>query len=245
MRDPRCAAGTLAARPMRLTGRMAVIVACAAVLGAVHPALGADGCGRQANLQRGARLARTCDVCHARRLSSEYVRAEPAYPAPRIGHQRAVYLRAALREYRDGIRASPVMRAEARALTSQDVADVAAYYDAIPDRGNPHHDRRLAAVRKVALEQIPKLHRQVCGACHGEAGLGILPESPILAGQYARYLEHALRAYASGERRSQVMGPFARRLTPRQIHEIAEYFAEQTLPERLPGSPMNLPLPLR
>ncbi len=67
----------------------------------------------------------------------------------------------------------------------------------------------------------------------------------MLAGQHADYLEHALRAYASGERRSQVMGPFARRLTPGQIREVAEYFSSQSLPERLPGSPMSLPLPLR
>lgn len=137
------------------------------------------------------------------------------------------------------------MRAQAQALTQLDIADLAAYYDAMPDRAGPPRGQHAAAVRRVALDRIPIIHRQVCGACHGEAGLGILPESPILAGQYADYLEHALRAYASGERRSKVMGPFARLLTPRQIRDIATYFASQSLPERLPGSPMDLPLPLR
>jgi cytochrome c553 len=228
-----------------MTRGMTMVVACAALLAASHAALGAGACGRQANLQRGARLARTCDACHGTRLSREFARGGPAYSAPRIGHQRAVYIRAALREYHDGVRASPVMRAEARALTRQDIEDVAAYYDAMPDRGSSPRGAHPAAVRKVALDQIPSVHRQLCGACHGEAGLGILPESPILAGQYADYLEHALRAYASGERRSKVMGPFARLLTSRQIRDVAEYFASQSLPERLPGSPKNLPLPLR
>lgn len=226
---------------------MTLALACAILLTPSLPAVGADGCGAtpQANPQRGAQLARACDVCHGRRLTSEFARGEPEYSAPRIGHQRFAYLRSALIEYRNGVRGSPVMRAQARALTPRDIEDVAAYYDAMPDRGGPPRDHHAAAVRRVALDQIPLVHRQVCGACHGEAGLGILPESPILAGQYADYLEHALRAYASGVRRSRIMGPFARRLTPGQIRDVAEYFSNQSLPERLPGSPMSLPLPLR
>lgn len=231
---------------------MAKITAVAtgmALLAASCAALGAGQCRpiRPSDLRQGAAIARTCAVCHAKGLSAQYTRGEPAYSAPRIEHQRAAYIRAALMEYRDGIRSSPIMRAQAKALTLQEIRDVAAYYDTMPDDTNESspHPRSPAPVRRVALDRIPLIHRQVCGLCHGEAGLGILPHSPMLAGQYADYLEHALRAYASGARRSRIMGPFARMLTPKQRHEVAQYFSQQSMPERLPGSPMNLPLPLR
>ena len=45
-----------------------------------------------------------------------------------IGGQNAKYLENALKEYRKGERRFPSMMATARALSDQDIADVAAYF---------------------------------------------------------------------------------------------------------------------
>jgi cytochrome c553 len=56
---------------------------------------------------------------------------------------------------------------------------------------------------------------EVCAACHGEDGTKPLtPETPILAGQYADYLAHSLRAYKK-ERGKITDGPMAQPLSGR------------------------------
>lgn len=44
----------------------------------------------------------------------------------------------------------------------------------------------------------------VCAACHGEQGVSAIPAFPSLAGQDARYLADATRAYKDGSRRKEV-----------------------------------------
>lgn len=47
---------------------------------------------------------------------------------PRIAGQRAAFIMTALREYRDGQRQHPVMTAQARALSDDDITGLASYY---------------------------------------------------------------------------------------------------------------------
>jgi cytochrome c553 len=71
----------------------------------------------------------------------------------------------------------------------------------------------------------------VCQSCHGEHGAKpILPEYPVLAGQYANYIEHALKDYRSGARKNAVMKAQAANLTDADITAVAQYFAHQPTP---------------
>jgi cytochrome c553 len=71
----------------------------------------------------------------------------------------------------------------------------------------------------------------VCQSCHGEHGAKpILPEYPVLAGQYASYIEHALKDYRSGARKNPVMKAQAANLTDADIAAVAQYFAHQQGP---------------
>lgn len=64
-----------------------------------------------------------------------------------------------------------------------------------------------------------------CAACHGEGGAKpIAPNYPILAGQYANYLEHALKEYRAGTRKNPVMSAQAASLTDAEIKALALYF---------------------
>lgn len=66
-----------------------------------------------------------------------------------------------------------------------------------------------------------------CGACHGKTGHSTIGMYPNLAGQYNDYLEHALKAYRSGERKNAIMNAQAKNLTDDQIEALANYFAQQ------------------
>ncbi len=69
---------------------------------------------------------------------------------------------------------------------------------------------------------------KTCQACHGVDGNGVGdPQYPIIAGQYADYLEHAMRAYRSGERENAIMLGFAQALSDQDIKDLSAYFAAQ------------------
>lgn len=74
---------------------------------------------------------------------------------------------------------------------------------------------------------------QACGACHGEKGdKPLLPEYPILAGQYADYLAAALRHYRDGRRNNVIMAAQvqALALTESDIKALGDYFSKQPSP---------------
>ncbi len=67
---------------------------------------------------------------------------------------------------------------------------------------------------------------KVCQACHGVDGNGVGdPQYPIIAGQYADYLEQSLKKYRSGERVNVIMQGFAGTLSEQDIADLAAYFA--------------------
>lgn len=74
-----------------------------------------------------------------------------------------------------------------------------------------------------------------CAACHGPSGVSTSPMYPTLAGQYADYLEVALKAYKTGARKNPVMAGMAAPLSDQDIRQLAAYFAAQKGPLYTPG----------
>lgn len=80
--------------------------------------------------------------------------------------------------------------------------------------GNPNRGEELAAA--------------VCASCHGMDGnLVLADEYPKLGGQHFDYLVFALKAYRSGDRDNDLMSPFARDLTDRDIRDLAAWYSRQ------------------
>jgi cytochrome c553 len=166
-----------------------------------------------ANVQRGAQLAYTCYGCHG---IPDYRNAYPTYHVPKLGGQNAGYLLAALTEYRSGARPHPTMVSQAMSMSDQDMRDIAAYFateNPVKTDGRPTSTAPAAA--------------QVCVACHGNDGVGILPEYPTLSGQHRDYIEHSLQAYRRGTRKNAIMQGFAATLKDEDIRALAEYFSQQ------------------
>ena len=163
----------------------------------------------------------TCYGCHG---LEDYRNAYPDYTVPRLRHQQAAYIVAALQEYRSGERPHATMHAQAASLSDQDMEDIAAYLQGA-DPVKPS-----AAVAGKVPKQVA-----ACVACHGENGLGVeaplTPKPALLAGQHVDYLEQALAAYRNGRRKNVVMAGMAQLLTTDEDVKIAAaYFAGQSSP---------------
>ena len=70
--------------------------------------------------------------------------------------------------------------------------------------------------------------KQICQACHGLDGNAQIADYPKLGGQYPDYLAKALRDYKSGARKNPIMAGMAAPLTPKDIDDVAAYYAQQT-----------------
>jgi cytochrome c553 len=177
--------------------------------------LGAHAAGDPA---AGEKKFYTCYGCHG---LENYRNAYPDYTVPRLRHQTAAYIVAALQEYRSGDRPHATMHAQAVSLSDQDMEDIAAYLQ------GPEPVKLTAAVTGKPPKQVA-----ACAACHGENGLGVeaplTPKPAVLAGQHEDYLEQALGAYKNGRRKNVVMNGMAQMLTSDEdVRIAAEYFARQ------------------
>src|ERR1700730_3643902 len=169
----------------------------------------------------GEKNSYTCYGCHG---IDNYRNAYPDYSVPKLRHQHASYIVAALQEYRSGERPHATMHAQAASLSDEDIDDLAAYLQGA-DPVKPS-----TAVNGKTPKQVA-----ACVACHGENGLGVesplTPKPAVLAGQHVDYLEQALTAYRNGRRKNVVMEGMAKLLvTDADVKIAAEYFASQPSP---------------
>ena len=173
-----------------------------------------------ADLARGARLAQTCLGCHGEGASLD----DPvAMRAPRLRHQRPGIIFSALLDYRNRARAADIMGPIASAMSEQDMRDVSAY---------------LAGPRirpEAVVITDPLAHARAvesCGACHGEAGLGVMEGYPLIAGQSPAYLSRALAEYRSGVRYNSTMRAVLSQVDLAHDPGLIAYFSAQPGLER-------------
>ncbi len=177
----------------------------------------------EGDVERGETLAYTCLGCHG---IEGYRNAYPSYRVPKLGGQKADYIAAALRGYRDGERVHGTMQGQAVSLTDQEIDDLSAYFGA-------YENETIAA----GGDEAPPFDKTAtCVACHGANGIGVQPTWPTLAGQHEDYLVHSLKQYRDGVRKNVLMMPMAQALTDADIKALAAYYAsldglETTLPE--------------
>src|SRR5262245_36379244 len=162
---------------------------------------------------KGKVLAYTCHGCHG---VPNYKNAYPNYIVPKLGGQNATYIANALQAYASGDRPHPTMHSHAVTLNQQDRADIAAYL---------HSDGAKTAKQVVGT---PPPATQTCVACHGADGAKTVgDEYPVLAGQYADYIVHALQDYKSGKRKNPIMAGIIGAIDPKDFPALAQFFSQQ------------------
>jgi cytochrome c553 len=103
-------------------------------------------------------------------------------------------------------------------------------------RGKTRRGQRL---RRSATQRQAKTAAAACAGCHGAEGVSSNPAWPSLAGQDARYLANALKAYKNGSRSDETMKALVASLDDRTINDIAGYYA--SLRPARPAAPTSAP----
>jgi cytochrome c553 len=170
--------------------------------------------------------APACAQCHAFTGASD---ASGAFP--RLTGQPASYLFRQLLDFRAGGRASAVMAPIARALSTDEDADVSAYFAGaeapFPPLSTLDPDL-VGRGRQLAEKGDPARGLPACSACHGPGGTGEPPTIPYLAGQYAHYTAFTLEMWRRGFRRNspEAMGLFAGKLREGETAALADYYQQ-------------------
>ncbi|HQR04912.1 MAG: cytochrome c4 [Proteobacteria bacterium] len=134
--------------------------------------------------------AGTCAACHNADGNS-------LIPAnPKLAGQHADYLFKQLRDFKSGVRSSPVMQGMAAPLSEEDMRNVAAWFASQTEKGG-------IAKNQATVELGQKLYRAgnfdtglpACAGCHGPTGSGIPAQYPRIGGQHADYIEAQLKSF--------------------------------------------------
>ena len=178
----------------------------------------------QGDVKAGEKKIAMCIGCHG--IVGYQASFPEVYKVPKISGQGAKYIVSSLNAYKKGDRKHPTMRGIGESLSDQDMADVAAYYEA--------HGVVAGA---VAPEKAPDgtgkvaelLKKGACVSCHGDNfSKPIDPTYPKIAGQHADYLFVSLKAYkvennAKVGRANGVMGGIAKQFSNNELKELANY----------------------
>ena len=162
------------------------------------------------------------------------------HKVPMISGQGGKYITSALNAYKKGERKHPSMRGIAETLTDQDIADLAAYYEA---SGVVAGATAPAKASGGSAKAEALLTKGGCVSCHGDNYSKPLdPSYPKIAGQHSDYLYVALKAYKTENnpqvgRGNAIMGGMVKQFTNAELKEIANYIG--ALPGELKVVPQS------
>ena len=162
-----------------------------------------------------------CAVCHGERGQS----AHPEFP--QLAGQHAVYLRKQLQDFQSGARQHEAMNSIARALSADQVHQLADHFARQRAQAQTGDDELLVQLGRYIYER-GNLYQQVpaCKSCHSSTGVGN-ERMPRLAGQHPKYIENQLRSFQSRQRRndSGAMAFVTQGLSELELRGVSAYVA--------------------
>jgi cytochrome c553 len=211
-----------------MKSRMVAVALAAQLLGLAFAALAHAADALPAgNAQAGAAKAATCGACHGPTGNSP----NPEWPS--LAGQHHEYIAEQLALLKSGARVAPVMNPMAAMLSPQDMADLAAYFEAQTLVGLEADAALAEAGQKLyrggdAARGIP-----ACLACHGPNGRGNGPARwPQVRAQQPTYAMTQLRSFAARTRYAgnampppgaEMMTDVAKRLSEDDIKALSAY----------------------
>jgi cytochrome c553 len=173
------------------------------------------------SVENGATKAVICRACHGANGNST----NPEWPS--LAGLGADYIAEQLKNFKDGKRTNAVMAPNAASLSADDMTDLGAYFDSLPNTGLEADPSYWQAGEKLYRGGDPARAIPACMACHGPTARGNEPAKfPALRGQQAVYVTKQLNDYASGARTTGpngIMETIAKRLSPDDIRNLASY----------------------
>lgn len=184
----------------------------------------------------GKAKAATCAACHG----SNGIGASDTFP--NLAGQHADYIVKQLKAFKSGDRKNPLMAPMAASLSEQDMADLGAYYSALPrdgasqdtsaDNGSTASTAPAAytpnPVAGKSLYELGDASRNIasCIGCHGSEGNSEVLIYPNLANQHPEYIAKQLMSFKNKDRVNYAMNQFAGNMTADDIADMAAYFAD-------------------
>jgi len=172
---------------------------------------------RGADVEAGRRKSQPCAACHGADGNATIA------GTPSLAGHPAFYTHWQLLFFQNAQRRDPQMAPIAANLTTDDMADLAAYYAAQPSRPRPGRPLIDAATREAG-ERLTGVHH--CTQCHGPGLMG-QQTIPRLVGQDQQYLLRRLRNYkaqTSSDLEGQ-MSSATQALTMEDLELLAKYIA--------------------
>lgn len=177
-----------------------IAVTLVATLLTFHPSLFAS------DLQSDNAKPEICIGCHGPNGNSPYPE------SPSLAGQQTEYFRTQMRAFRDGMRASPVMKIITRNINDTDAERLANHFAVLPPR---------PTLRESLAPLDSKLY-SACVECHGVSGEGS-GFNPRIAGQQPEYTYQQLLQYKSGIRVQPEMGVLLRAVPNFELKALADY----------------------
>ena len=184
----------------------------AAYYASLPPVQAAPEKERVSPYEHGKTLASACAKCHGADGNSKIA------GTPSLAGQQPQYLVIAIQEYLKKERKAAPMHALLPGMSRLDMESLALYFAsqvpaqrAAPSFGDPKAGEPLTAV---------------CGGCHGANGVSTDTATPSLAGQDARYLVDAVKAYRTTRKREN-MRLYVTGLSEKDIQNIAAFYSVQ------------------
>jgi cytochrome c553 len=180
----------------------------------------------QGDPTRGKTVFTPCEDCHRKDASG---RANGIFP--RLSGQHGSVIIKQVLDIRAGRRNNPSMLplVTEAALSSSDLAGVAAYLQGLPIAANNGKGPGTNLVRGK------QLYERDCAACHGVSGEGDAAKFyPMVAAQHYRYLLRELIAIRDGSRGNsnaemvKVVKPYS----PAEIEAVSDYMSQLAPPKR-------------
>jgi len=134
-------------------------------------------------------LSYACAGCHGTSGAS----AGPSMPA--LAGQSKVAIVESMKGFKSGDRPSTIMGRLAKGYTDADFDAMGEFFS---------KQKPSATVQSLPKDKIAKgqaLHEQNCARCHVDDGKEIKDNSPVMAGQWLKYLQIQMDDYASGKRK--------------------------------------------
>ncbi|WP_312411954.1 c-type cytochrome [Comamonas sp.] len=184
-----------------------------------------------ANPQQGEQIANnglppsvaSCASCHG-------AKGQGMAAFPPLAGQGSSYLRSQLEAFADGSRGNPIMAPIAKGLTSQQRADVAAYFASLPSGIAATAGQAGAKDKGAWLVERGRMQEGIpaCNSCHGPGGAGVGAHFPAIAKLSAGYMQAQIDAWKKGSRPPGPLGlmeGIAQKLSSDDVNAIAQYYA--------------------
>ena len=146
---------------------------------------------------------------------------------PKLSAQHDAYIVKHLQDFTTPARNNPVMTTFAKAMTAEDMKNVAAFLSTQKPKAGAAKNKDLIELgKKIYRAGIAEKSVPACAGCHSPNGAGIPAQFPRLAGQHQDYTVAQLTSFFKGTRtNSPQMVKIAKGMTEEEMKAVADYIA--------------------